>query len=60
AVIALIAAAAYSIVIGQGISDIPGIVIAVIALLALRTRKLDPILLLVLAGVAGMVVYGLQ
>jgi chromate transporter len=56
AVIALIAAAAYSIADG-GIADIKGIVIAVVSFSVLLTRKLNPILVLVLAGVAGIIVY---
>ncbi len=58
AVIALIAAAAYSIVAqGRAIPDVPAIVIAVAAFLVIRSRKLDPILVLGLAGLAGVIVY---
>lgn len=58
AVIALIAAAAYSIAItGNGIADIRGIVIALAAFVILRTHKLDPVLVLLLAGVSGLMAY---
>jgi len=56
AVVALIAAAAYSIA-AEGISDIKGIIIAVVGFSVLMTHKLNPILVLVLAGVAGIIVY---
>jgi chromate transporter len=59
AVIALIAAAAYSIIAGRGIMDVKGIVIAAASFVLLRTRKVDSILVLILAGAAGIVVYGL-
>ncbi len=55
AVVALIASAAYSIVKGGGISDIKGIIIAVVSFLLLRSKKLSPILILILAGIAGIV-----
>jgi chromate transporter len=58
AVIALIAAAAYSIIAGRGIMDVKGIVIAAASFVLLRTRKVDSILVLILAGAAGIVVYG--
>ena len=58
AVIALIAAAAYSIAVtGQGIADVKGIVIALVSFAILRTHKLDPVLVLLLAGICGVVVY---
>ncbi len=58
AVIALIAAAAYTIIFdGKGIADIGGIIIAVVAFLLVRSRRLDPVLVLVLAGVSGIVIY---
>ncbi len=56
AVIALIAAAAYSIA-GKGITDIKGIVIAIVSFVGLMTRKVNPILVLILAGIAGIIVY---
>lgn len=56
AVIALIAAAAYSIG-GKGITDITGIIIAIVSFLVLRTLKISPILVLVLAGIAGIIAY---
>jgi chromate transporter len=57
AVVALIASAAYSIVKGGGISDIIGIIIGVVSFLLLRSKKLNPILILILAGVVGVIVY---
>lgn len=56
AVVALIAAAAYSIA-GKGIADIWGIMIAVASFLILRSRKISPPLVLVMAGIAGILVY---
>ena len=56
AVIALIAAAAYSIA-GKGITDVWGIIIAVASFLVLRTRKINPILVLIMAGISGIIVY---
>ena len=56
AVIALIAAAAYSIA-GKGITDVWGIIIAVASFLVLRTHKINPILVLILAGISGIIVY---
>ena len=56
AVIALIAAAAYSIAAG-GITDIKGIVIAAVGFIVLMTRKINPILVLISAGIAGIIVY---
>lgn len=57
AVVALIASAAYSIVKGGGISDIIGIIIGVVSFLLLRSKKLNPILILILAGIVGVIVY---
>jgi len=57
AVIALIASAAYSIISGGGISDIKGAGIAIISFLLIRTKKIDPILVLILSGVSGIVLY---
>jgi len=57
AVVALIASAAYSIVKGGGISDIKGIIIGVVSFLLLRSKKLNPILILILAGIVGVIVY---
>jgi len=56
AVIALIAAAAYSIA-GKGITDLWGIIIGVASFLVLRTRKINPILVLIMAGISGIIVY---
>jgi chromate transporter len=56
AVIALIAAAVYSVA-GKGITDIWGIVIAVAAFAVLRTRKVNPVLVLIIAGIAGIIIY---
>ncbi len=56
AIIALIAAAAFSIA-GKGITDIKGIIMAIASFLVLRTRKINPILVLILAGVLGIIVY---
>lgn len=57
AVIALIAAAAYSVLSGGGINDLKGVIIAVVAFILLRTRKLDPVIILLLAGIAGVILY---
>ncbi len=57
AVIALMVAAAYSIATGGGITDIKGITIAVVSFVVLETHKLDPIIVLLLAGVVGIIVY---
>jgi chromate transporter len=57
AVVALIASAAYSIVKGGGISDIKGIIIGVVSFFLLRSKKLNPILILILAGIVGVIVY---
>ena len=58
AVIALIASSAYSIVAkGQGIIDIAGVLIAVAAFIALRTKKVDAIMILLSAGVLGLIIY---
>lgn len=57
AVIALIASAAYSIITGGGIKDIKGVIIAITSFLLIRSRKLDPILVLILAGVSGIFLY---
>jgi chromate transporter len=58
AVIALIAAAAYAIAVtGGGIADYKGIIIAAVCLLILRTHKLDPVLVLLFAGISGIIVY---
>ncbi|MCX7796863.1 MAG: chromate transporter [bacterium] len=57
AVVALIASAAYSLVKGGGITEIKGLIIAIISFIILRTKKLDPILVLILAGIVGIVIY---
>ena len=58
AVIALIATAAYSIAVtGKGIVDIKGIIIALVSFAIIRTKKLDPVLVLILAGIAGVIAY---
>jgi len=58
AVIALVASAAYSIVAsGRGISDLKSLAIGAAAFLAIRSHRIDPIWVLVLAGVAGAIVY---
>lgn len=58
AVIALIAAAAYAIAVtGGGIADYKGIILAVLCFLVLRTHKLDPVLVLLFAGISGVIVY---
>ncbi|MFO7712092.1 MAG: chromate transporter, partial [Dehalococcoidia bacterium] len=56
AVVALIAAAAYSVA-DKGITDIWGIVIVVAAFAVLRVRRIHPVLVLVIAGVAGIIIY---
>ena len=57
AVVALIASAAYSIVKSGGISDLKGIIIGVVSFFLLRSKKLNPILILILAGIVGVLVY---
>ena len=57
AVVALIAAAAYSLIKGGGITDIKGLIIGVVSFVILRSKRLDPILILILAGIAGIIVY---
>lgn len=57
AVVALIASAAYSLVKGGGITEVKGLVIAIISFIILRTKKLDPILVLILAGIVGIIIY---
>ncbi|MFH0847610.1 MAG: chromate transporter [Chloroflexota bacterium] len=57
AVIALIAAAAISILRGKGIADIRGAIIALVAFLLIRSHKIDSIWVLVLAGVSGVIAY---
>lgn len=57
AVVALIASAAYSLVKGGGINEVKGLVIAIASFIILRTKKLDPILVLILAGIVGIIVY---
>lgn len=57
AVVALIASAAYSLVKGGGIVETKGLIIAIISFIILRTKKLDPILVLILAGIVGIIVY---
>lgn len=56
AVVALIGAAAYSVA-AKGIADVWGIVIAVVAFVLLRTNKVNPVLVLLLAGAAGILIY---
>jgi chromate transporter len=56
AVVALIGAAAYSVAV-KGIADAWGIVIAVVAFALLRTNKVNPVLVLLLAGAAGILIY---
>ena len=57
AVIALMVTAAYSIATGGGITDIKGIVIAVVSFIVLETHKLDPIFVLLIAGAIGIAIY---
>ncbi len=57
AVIALVAGAAYSIVAKGGITDIKGIVIAIVSFLLIRSHKVNPILVLILAGISGIITY---
>ncbi|MBC7320478.1 chromate transporter [bacterium] len=57
AVVALIASAAYSLVKGGGITEVKGLAIAIISFIILRTKKLDPILVLILAGIVGIIIY---
>lgn len=56
AIVALIGAAAYSVG-GKGIADVWGIVIAVASFVVLRTGKVNPVLVLLLAGSAGILIY---
>lgn len=57
AVVALIASAAYSLIKGGGITEVKGLIIGIVSFIILRTKKLDPILILILAGIVGIVVY---
>lgn len=57
AVVALIASAAYSLVRGGGITEIKGLIIGIASFIILRTRKLDPILILIIAGIVGILIY---
>jgi len=57
AVVALIASAAYSLIKGGGITEVKGLIIGIVSFVILRTKKLDPILILILAGVVGIIVY---
>ncbi|MGB9681699.1 MAG: chromate transporter [bacterium] len=57
AVVALIASAAYSLVKGGGITDIKGLIIGIASFLILRGKKLDPILILILSGIVGIIIY---
>ena len=57
AVIALMVAAAYSIATGGGITDLKGIIIAIVSFIVLQTHKMNPIIVLVLAGIVGIIVY---
>lgn len=58
AVIALIAFAAFSIAVGgNGITDIRGIIIAVVSFILIKSRKIDPVLVLLLAGASGIAAY---
>jgi chromate transporter len=57
AVIALIASAAYSIITGGGIKDLKGVIIAIVSFLVIRSKRIDPILVLILAGVSGIILY---
>ena len=42
---------------GGGIVDYKGIIIAAVCFLILRTHKLDPVLVLMLAGISGVAIY---
>jgi chromate transporter len=58
AVIALIAAAAYALAVtGGGIADYRGVIIAIICFAVFRLHKLDPVIVLLLAGVSGILIY---
>lgn len=57
AVVALIASAAYSLVKGGGITELKGLIIAIASFIVLRTKKLDPILVLIIAGIVGIFLY---
>lgn len=57
AVVALIASAAYSLIKGGGITEVKGLIIGIVSFVILRTKKLDPILILILAGAIGIIVY---
>jgi chromate transporter len=57
AVVALIASAAYSLVRGGGITEIKGLIIGIASFIILRIRKLDPILILIIAGIVGILIY---
>jgi chromate transporter len=56
AVVALIVAATWSII-PSSITNVSGVIIAVVAFFAIRRLKLDPILVLVLAAVLGVLIF---
>lgn len=58
AVIALVASAAFFMVVeGRGIADTKGAVIAIVSFLIIRSRKVNPIAVLILAGISGIIAY---
>ncbi|MGC8972455.1 MAG: chromate transporter [bacterium] len=57
AVVALIASAAYSLIKGGGINEVKGLIIGIVSFIILRTKKLDPILILIIAGIVGIILY---
>jgi chromate transporter len=57
AVLALIASAAI-ILVGEAIRDIYSLIIAVLVFLLVAVKKMNPIIVLILSGVAGIIIYG--
>ncbi len=57
AVLALIASAAI-ILVGEAIRDIYSLIIAVLVFLLVAVKKMNPIIVLALSGLAGIIIYG--
>ena len=58
ALVALIVAAVYSIVVnGKAIADTKGIIIGITSFLAITSRRINPIFILILAGILGIILY---
>lgn len=57
AVLALIASAAI-ILVGEAIRDIYSLIIAILVFLLVAVKKMNPIIVLALSGLAGIIIYG--